>query len=138
MLVSHRAAERASARDRLWGKGDLSLAHELGRATADFSLPTILKIFLRFGAPDHRGGDEEVAARRERARERDSGVLGTSGGAVDADERVARETDRGAGRVVDLDELRRVAARLVVVDLVDEIRRGRRWDRWISADQRVR
>ncbi|MFN9810476.1 MAG: hypothetical protein ACK6CU_12680 [Deltaproteobacteria bacterium] len=39
--------------DRLWGKGDLSLAHELGRATADFSLPTILKIFLRFGAPDH-------------------------------------------------------------------------------------
>ncbi|GAB4212122.1 MAG: hypothetical protein OHK0013_34520 [Sandaracinaceae bacterium] len=38
--------------DRLWGRGDLELVRELGRATADLSLPTILKMFLRFGAPD--------------------------------------------------------------------------------------
>jgi len=37
--------------DRLWGKGDLALARELGRASADFSMPTILKMFLRFGSP---------------------------------------------------------------------------------------
>lgn len=37
--------------DRLWGRGDLGLAHELGRGTADFALPTFLKMFLRFGSP---------------------------------------------------------------------------------------
>ncbi len=44
--------------DRLWGKGDLSLARELGRASADLSLPTMLKMFLRFGSPTftvHKG-----------------------------------------------------------------------------------
>lgn len=39
--------------DRLWGRGDLGLVRELGRATADLSLPTILKMFLRFGAPSY-------------------------------------------------------------------------------------
>ena len=39
--------------DRLWGKGDLALARELGRASADFSMPTILKMFLRFGSPSY-------------------------------------------------------------------------------------
>lgn len=37
--------------DRLWGKGDLGLARELGRASADLSLPTMLKMFLRLGSP---------------------------------------------------------------------------------------
>ena len=39
--------------DRLWGRGDLTLVRELGRATADLSLPTFLKMFLRFGAPSY-------------------------------------------------------------------------------------
>ncbi len=42
--------------DRLWGKGDLGLARELGRASADFSMPTILKMFLRFGSPSYTVG----------------------------------------------------------------------------------
>jgi len=42
--------------DRLWGRGDLALAKDLGRASADFALPTILKMFLRFGSPSYTIG----------------------------------------------------------------------------------
>jgi hypothetical protein len=37
--------------DRLFGKGDLALALEMGRYAAEVNLPTLYKIFYRFGSP---------------------------------------------------------------------------------------
>jgi hypothetical protein len=37
--------------DRIFGKGDLSLCFELGRYAAEVNLPTLYRLFYRFGSP---------------------------------------------------------------------------------------
>jgi hypothetical protein len=37
--------------DRLFGRGDLALCHEMGRYAADVNLPTLYRIFYRLGSP---------------------------------------------------------------------------------------
>src|SRR5262245_31201878 len=37
--------------DRLFGSGDLALRLELGRYSAEVNLPTIYRLFYRFGSP---------------------------------------------------------------------------------------
>ena len=74
------------------------------------------------------GGDDQVRARVERAGERSrSGISRV--GAVDEDERDPGEVDRGRAGVIQLHEAVAVGPDLVVVDLVQDEARRRRWRR---------
>jgi hypothetical protein len=44
-------AALAVAIDRLFGKGDLQLCFEMGRYAAEVNLPSLYRIFYRFGSP---------------------------------------------------------------------------------------
>ncbi len=69
------------------------------------------------------GADYEVVARRERDHGQVDGAVDGCVVTVDQSEAEAAEVDRRRAGVLDLDELRGVGARLVVVDLVDDQRR---------------